>query len=94
MEVINVKEAREYVTANYPNDPLLKHIVLNVLEQLPKRQSVEPVQGWWLDVGDVVCFRCSNCRNSCNQPYGWDRPIFYERCPHCGAEMRGVKVDE
>ena len=36
MEVINVKEAREYVSANCPNDPLLKHIVLNLLDQLPK----------------------------------------------------------
>lgn len=40
MEVINVKEAREYVTANYPNDPLLKHIVLNLLDQLPKVEAV------------------------------------------------------
>ena len=36
MEVINVKEAREYVSANYPNDPLLKHVALNLLDQLPK----------------------------------------------------------
>lgn len=36
MEVIDVKAAREYVSANYPNDPLLKHIVLNLLDQLPK----------------------------------------------------------
>lgn len=38
MEVINVKEAKEYVSANYPNDPLLKHIVLNLLDQLPKME--------------------------------------------------------
>lgn len=46
MEVINVKEAREYVSANYPNDPLLKHIVLNVLDQLPKLEvrSPDPVK--------------------------------------------------
>ena len=36
MEVIAVKEAKEYVAANYPNDPLLKHIALTLLEQLPK----------------------------------------------------------
>ena len=36
MEVIDVKAAREYIQANYPNDPLLKHIALTVLEQLPK----------------------------------------------------------
>ena len=36
MEVIDVKTAREYIQANYPNDPLLKHIALNLLDQLPK----------------------------------------------------------
>ena len=36
MEVISVKEAKEYVAANYPNDPLLKRIVINLLDQLPK----------------------------------------------------------
>lgn len=36
MEVIDVKAAREYIMANYPNDPLLKHIALTLLEQLPK----------------------------------------------------------
>ena len=48
MEVINVKEAREYVQANYPNDPLLKHIVIAALEQLPA-----------VDAEDVV--RCREC---------------------------------
>lgn len=36
MEVIDVKAAREYIQANYPNDPLLKHIALTLLKQLPK----------------------------------------------------------
>lgn len=36
MEVIIVKDAKEYIQANYPNDPLLKHIGLNLLDQLPK----------------------------------------------------------
>ena len=41
MEVIFVKEAKEYVAANYPNDPLLKHIVLNLLDQLPKEEIAD-----------------------------------------------------
>ena len=41
MEVINVKEAREYVSANYPNDPLLKRIVMNLLDQLPKMEIAD-----------------------------------------------------
>lgn len=36
MEVIIVKDAKEYVAANYPNDPLLKRIVINLLDKLPK----------------------------------------------------------
>lgn len=44
MEVIDVKSAREYVSANYPNDPLLKHIVLNLLDQLPKVRAVALVR--------------------------------------------------
>ena len=46
MEVILVKEAKEYVAANYPNDPLLKRIVINLLDQLPK-----------MDVAGDVCSR-------------------------------------
>lgn len=41
MQVIEPKTAREYVLANYPNDPLLKHIALSLLEQLPKVDAVE-----------------------------------------------------
>ena len=36
MEFVSVEQAREYIKANYPNDPLLKHIVLKLLDQLPK----------------------------------------------------------
>ena len=36
MEFVSVVQAREYILANYPNDPLLKHIALNLLDQLPK----------------------------------------------------------
>ena len=41
MEVIAVREAKEYVAANYPNDPLLKSIVINLLDQLPKIQIAD-----------------------------------------------------
>ena len=41
MEVIIVKEAKEYVAANYPNDPLLKRIVMNLLDQLPKMEITD-----------------------------------------------------
>lgn len=41
MEVIIVKEAKEYVAANYPNDPLLKRIVINLLDKLPKMEIAD-----------------------------------------------------
>lgn len=41
MEFINVKEAKEYVAANYPNDPLLKRIVINLLDKLPKMEVAD-----------------------------------------------------
>lgn len=43
MEVISVKAARDHVMANYPNDPLLRHVVLTCLGQLPN-----------LDIPDAV----------------------------------------
>ena len=38
MEVICVKEGNDYIQANYPNDPLLKHVATNLLDQLPKAE--------------------------------------------------------
>ena len=42
MLIIDVKVAKEYVLANYPNDPLLRTIVLNLLEQVPKMEVTLP----------------------------------------------------
>ena len=41
MEIIAVKEAKEYVAANFPNDPLLKRIVTNLLDKLPKMEIAD-----------------------------------------------------
>lgn len=35
-EFVSVKQAREYIKANYPNDPLLQHIALTLFDALPK----------------------------------------------------------
>lgn len=34
-KIISMRAAKNYVDVNWPNDPLLKQIVLNLLEQLP-----------------------------------------------------------
>ena len=44
MQAIDLKLAKEYVLANYPLDPLLRQIALNLLEQLPKVETVEVVR--------------------------------------------------
>lgn len=51
MEVIIVKEAKEYVAANYPNDPLLKRIVMNLLDQLPKMEIADNSRSGFSDNG-------------------------------------------
>ena len=43
-EMIDVAAAKEYVMGNYPNDPLLKHIMITLLDKLPK-VKVLPYEG-------------------------------------------------
>ena len=65
MQTIDYKAAREHVMANYPNDPLLRHVALILLEQLPKVESVEVV-------------RCRNCRHRHSRGNCAGRPMdFY-----------------
>lgn len=42
------KEAKAYVMASYPNDPLLKHIAVNLLDTLPKVDAVPvaDIEAW------------------------------------------------
>lgn len=44
MKVIVPKDAREHILANYPNDPLLRHIVITALDQLPTVEAAEVVR--------------------------------------------------
>ena len=39
-EMVDIPSAKEYIMANYPNDPLLKHIAVTVLDQLPKVEAI------------------------------------------------------
>lgn len=95
MQVIEPKTAREYVLANYPNDPLLKHIALSLLEQLPKAEIQEVAQGVWKGEADGYAdglliydvWHCSEC-NYCID--GEDDPEYLPNyCPKCGAKMDG-----
>lgn len=43
-EMIDIPAAKEYVLTNYPNDPLLRTIVIALLDKLPKVR-VLPYEG-------------------------------------------------
>lgn len=75
MEVIEPKAAREYVLANYPNDPLLKHMAITLLEQLPKVDAVEVVrckdcefwnEGWF---PECKMGKCKRGKTALTEPY-------------------------
>jgi PHP family Zn ribbon phosphoesterase len=46
----------------------------------------EPKRGEWVDDGSVI--RCSSCHNSPLYNY-WGRIKLSDRCPNCGAKMKG-----
>lgn len=97
MEMIDPRTAREYVLGNYPNDPLLRTIVLNLLEQLPTVEAVEAVRGRWEPhMEEMVDFFgkvqpvqtgliCSNC--------GTYSILGGNYCSSCGADMRERDAD-
>ena len=87
MEVIDVKAAREYVMGNYPNDPLLKHIAVSLLEQLPKVEAKVVIHGNWVAVpsSDMMTGKAYKCSQCGKMRYGSYMPNY---CQCCGADMR------
>lgn len=74
MEVIDVKAAKEYVMGNYPNDPLLKHIAVSLLDQLPKVEmeqatSDETKQSVPADLQKVVTLLEQQYERACKLDY-------------------------
>lgn len=52
MKVIIVPEAKEYVDANYPNDPLLKAMANAMLDRLPSIEMEPDDKSRWQSVED------------------------------------------
>lgn len=46
-KLVDIAEAKSFIADNWPNDPLLRQIVLNLLEELPKVEVTEPA---WIPV--------------------------------------------
>lgn len=55
---------------------------INALDVMPSADVVEVKHGEWVDKGSLSC-RCSNC--------GCKSSKESKFCPHCGADMWGVK---
>ena len=43
IKLIEMDAAKEYINTNWPNDPLLRQIGINLLESLPEADTVDPV---------------------------------------------------
>lgn len=89
-QIVDVQEAKTFIDANWPNDPLLKQIVFNLLDKLPKVDAVEVVHGrfeeWWppkhmILTGEDMLYWCSVCDAKYADVEG------YRYCPHCGNPM-------
>ena len=85
-QIVDVQEAKNFIDANWPNDPLLKQIVFNLLDKLPKVDTVEVVHSSWIlnDDGSGTCKNCHRTTKNC-----WDYDSWMNYCPKCGADMRG-----
>lgn len=42
IKVIELSSARKFIESNWPNDPLLRQIGINLLESLPEAETVDP----------------------------------------------------
>ena len=82
MQMIDVKAAREYVETNYICDPLLRHMFLTLLDQLPKvEQKKEPAVNivGKQPVGALsFAYACGMCRN-----------VGSTLCRECKMEVKG-----
>ena len=85
-QLIDVQTAKSFIAANWPNDPLLKQIVFNLLDKLPRVDAVKVVHGRWVNAagGRTIC---NNCGEYPLYDY-FGRQKFSYYCPNCGADTR------
>ena len=82
MLTIDYKSAREHVLANYPNDPLLRHIVITALEQLPKVDVDENIKDQ-LDVAVDAINKIAKRGNTWMCPYCMNAERIYSGMCDC-----------
>lgn len=85
--MIEINEAKASVMANYPNDPLLKHIITEALDKLPKVEAAPVVHGRWENGDCSACgFDIRDLIDADSDFRGWVwEGLPY--CPDCGAKM-------
>ncbi len=96
IKLIEVKSAWKKAQRIY-SDPVLLHVIKNVLDETPTADAVEVVHGEWKitedDYFDLVELKCSVCGESYGfEDYEDDTPKNYRYCPNCGAKMDGKEV--
>ena len=94
--LVDVREAKAFIDANWPNDPLLKRIVVNLLDKLPRADAAPVDPGkweeWWpgdcalIMTGEEKLFRCSACTAKYPDVAG------FNYCPFCGKPMEPFTI--
>lgn len=94
-QLVDVSEAKTFIEANWPNDPLLRHIALNLLNKLPRVDAVSVEHGkweeWWppkhmILTGEEKLYRCSACTAKYADVEG------FNYCPFCGKPMEPYTI--
>ena len=84
--LIEVKSAWKKAQRIY-SDPVLLHVIKNVLDETPTADAVEVKHGRWLINPDGYYPYCSECKA---EPKGGEMTNY---CPNCGAKMDGGNKD-
>lgn len=89
-DMIDVPSAKEYIMANYPNDPLLRHIAVAMMDQLPKVEAI-PVSVMEREISGICAAdQCDQAgwydyelRNALRTVLEWyGSPRYKERAKH------------
>ena len=94
-QIVDVQEAKTFIDANWPNDPLLKQIVFNLLDKLPRVDIVPAEHAKWEEwyppkhmilTGEEMLYRCSACTAKYPDVEG------FNYCPFCGKPMEQLII--
>lgn len=94
-QLVDVSTAKTFIEANWPNDPLLKRIVFNLLDKLPRVDAAPIEHAKWEEwyppkhmilTGEEMLYRCSACTAKYPDVEG------FNYCPFCGKPMEQLII--